>query len=284
MRFWNLELSLLRTPEVMEATPAQLGTWVLLAAYCLDQVNSGTIGGCAAWGPRHWQRLGIDHNILAEKSALWTFDDGDLRLWGYPVAHEVSQARKDAARANGAKSSGRPKKTTPPKNNPTETQSPIEKPKETQGLTQETPQYKVREDKVREDKSSQGDGTDGFFISTLADALSVARSHGISSECATKWFLRHSTRQWTDDDGQPIVDRLSALVGFARGWERRARAEAALEASTKVVATPIDPEPEGWRSAASAAGYDIDPDTPWAALAPEARRMALNLAKKIPAA
>lgn len=270
MKFLNVSGEQLDSPHFLNATNAELGAWLRLASWCAGQENGGILCACRGWGARVWAGLGLDPADVASDTPLWHWEGDDLHLHGYPASAEEALRKK----REGGKNGGRPPKNpapSAPKNHAgnhmvSDTKTMPETEKEREGKRE-------REEKGK--GSHSDDPTDDeFSLSTLAQTLQFAAAHDIPADCATAWHLRHSTRGWADDEGQPIRSRTAALRGWAVGWRKKNRAAPALS----LAPVPSAPsEPEGWRPLALEAGYSIDPDVPWLSLPPEARDIALSL-------
>jgi len=153
MNWLNLNIQTLDSENFLGSEPIDRATWLCLLRYCIGQENGGIIEECLQWGDRKWQQLvRITKKEATRKCDLWEWDGDTLIVWGYPndkeheikhlrsIGKQTSEAKKAAAKANGAKG-GRP--TINPTENPTETQQetqtkPIErKGKEVEGKEKE---------------------------------------------------------------------------------------------------------------------------------------------------
>jgi hypothetical protein len=106
MQWLNVELALLRGPELSTATPAELGVWLKLTAYCAANENGGLIAGAATWNDRHWLiRCGVTGKEVAGVTNLLKTEGNDIRVAFYPSEKEEEVKRN---RENG-KRGGRPK-------------------------------------------------------------------------------------------------------------------------------------------------------------------------------
>jgi len=106
MQWLNLELALLRGPELSTATPAEIGVWLKLTAYCATNENGGLIIGAATWNDRHWLICcGVTGKEVAGAANLLKTEGNDLRVAFYPVDKEAEVKQN---RENG-KRGGRPK-------------------------------------------------------------------------------------------------------------------------------------------------------------------------------
>ncbi len=79
MNWFNIETKTLRSPEILAAPPAALGTWIRVTAYCCEVENGGTIKGAATWNDRQWMTAcGVTSEEVAEASALLRPKYGDM--------------------------------------------------------------------------------------------------------------------------------------------------------------------------------------------------------------
>jgi hypothetical protein len=120
MNWINIKTSDLRAPEFIGSDPTSRGTWVAVLGYCYEQENGGLIKGCKTWKDRQWQQVcGVTREEIDGARSLMSWQDEDLKVWGYPieVENEIkvkreagrkggqarTQAKIEAAKANGAK-------------------------------------------------------------------------------------------------------------------------------------------------------------------------------------
>lgn len=125
MEWLNLKSSVLHAPEFIGSKPAARATWLAVSLWCASQENGGRIAGAQAWGNRQWQQTcGVTRREVDAAPLLLSWDAEVLIVWNYPTEHEaaaqlnritggnggrvVSEAKRQAARANGAKG-GRPR-------------------------------------------------------------------------------------------------------------------------------------------------------------------------------
>ena len=107
MDWLNIHRSTLAAAEFLGCDPVQRATWLCLMAYCADQENGGRIDGADAWGDRKWQQVvRVTKDEAHDKCPLWSWENGALTVWAYPVDKEEEVRRN---RENG-KSGGRPPK------------------------------------------------------------------------------------------------------------------------------------------------------------------------------
>ena len=125
MIYLNVITSIIQSPEYVGSEPTDRATWWNLSLYCAAQENGGVIHGCADWGDRRWQQTcGVTLSEAEAVCDLWSWEDGNLIVWAYPVEKEqlvkekreagraggkvTSDAKTEAVRLNGAKG-GRPR-------------------------------------------------------------------------------------------------------------------------------------------------------------------------------
>ena len=107
MDWLNIHRSTLSAEAFLGCEPVQRATWLCLLAYCADQENGGRIEGAEDWGDRKWQKVvRITKSEAHETCPLWSWSEGVLIVWAYPVEKEEEVRRN---RANGGKG-GRPPK------------------------------------------------------------------------------------------------------------------------------------------------------------------------------
>lgn len=103
MEWINLHQSTLSTPEYLRSVPSERGTWLNLLAYCCQQENGGFIADCSEWKDRTWQQIaGVTRREVMAKCRLWTWEDGGLRVFAYPVEKELElKTEREAGRLGG---------------------------------------------------------------------------------------------------------------------------------------------------------------------------------------
>ena len=139
MKWLNLEIATLRSPEFIGSSPTERATWLCVMAYCIEQENGGHIVGAERWKDRQWQQAcGVTLKEVKETDRLLAFDGDDLLVSFYPLEKQSevqglralgrapSAKKAEAARLNGSLG-GRPKITQEithgnPPNNPPVTQ------------------------------------------------------------------------------------------------------------------------------------------------------------------
>lgn len=120
MNWINIKTSDLRAPQFIGSDPTARGTWVAVLGYCYEQENGGLIAGCKTWKDRQWQQVcGVTREEIDGAQSLMSWQDDDLKVWGYPsdLEDEIkrkreagrkggqarTQAKIEASKANGAK-------------------------------------------------------------------------------------------------------------------------------------------------------------------------------------
>ena len=108
MNWINLKISAMNSQEPAGATSAELGTWLRLALYCVEQENGGTIAGARNWNPRQWMAIiGVSEDEIDAETPLWKWESFNLVIWNYPADH---QERVERLRdIGGRRSKGKPK-------------------------------------------------------------------------------------------------------------------------------------------------------------------------------
>lgn len=108
MKWLNIEISILRSPDYVGAEPVERATWLNLLAYCADQENGGIIRNCRSWKCRQWQQTcGITSAEAQLEAQLYQWAGDDLLVCHYPVSKEAELRAKREAGAKGGKASGR---------------------------------------------------------------------------------------------------------------------------------------------------------------------------------
>lgn len=89
MEWLNIRLTQLSAPEYLRSDPTERATWLQLLAHCAGQENGGIIRDCADWKDRVWQQIaGVTLKEVKATCRLWTWEDTDLHIWGYPGEKE----------------------------------------------------------------------------------------------------------------------------------------------------------------------------------------------------
>jgi hypothetical protein len=116
MQYVNIKLSVLKSPEFIQAEPVQRATWLSLLSYCCDQENSGVIKDCRLWKDRTWQQVcSVTASEVQQECDLFWFQGDDLFIFEYPVSAEVAvKQKREGGRAGGLKSAQTRKKGSIP--------------------------------------------------------------------------------------------------------------------------------------------------------------------------
>jgi len=89
MKWLNLEISTLRSPEFIGSAPTERATWLCVLAYCVELENGGRMVGAAQWKDRQWQQAcGVTLKEVKQSTKLLAFDDDDLLVSFYPINKE----------------------------------------------------------------------------------------------------------------------------------------------------------------------------------------------------
>jgi hypothetical protein len=160
MTYFNLELSTLRAGEFLGSEPVARATWLCVVGYCIDQENDGRIKNCRDWKDRQWQQTcGVTLEEVQKAAPLLIWEETDLVVWRYPLAHQTKWQKNRVAGRNGGRSRSEAKiqaaRLNGAKHNPSTTEA------------QPKHQPNIKEDKVKEDKVKE---------SILAPAEAVAQA------------------------------------------------------------------------------------------------------------
>lgn len=108
MEWLNIRLTQLAAPEYLRSDPTERATWLQLLAHCAGQENGGIIRDCHDWKDRVWQQVcGITHREAHTQSRLWTWNQADLHVWGYPLDKERMVQQKRIIAATGGRQSAK---------------------------------------------------------------------------------------------------------------------------------------------------------------------------------
>lgn len=100
MNFLYIHLSVLTTEPFLHASREQLGTWLLLYAYCASHENGGRIKNCRNWSPATWSRvIGSD---TPSDCPLWFWHNEDLVIVAYDKENQDLVQRKRKGGKKGA--------------------------------------------------------------------------------------------------------------------------------------------------------------------------------------
>ena len=238
MNYLNLSTQMMGEDIPTEADSIEIGVWVRLTLYSIDQENGGVIVGCKVWTDRKWLKVArVTLDDVSISSGLWSWQGDDLHLWNYPADKQAlvrqrresgkrggsarTEAKKEAAKINGAKSDG-------PKQNPSRTQAKdddyLDEPKQNPSTTQAQTQQKQKE--KQNGNGKQKDKYSLSYQSSLADERErdwekvwSAFPKRVDEIKCKKLFLEHTvsaqrvidaltdwsaTDEWTRDSGRYI--------------------------------------------------------------------------------
>jgi len=104
MNYLNLSTQMMGEDIAARADSIEVGVWVRLTLYSIDQENGGVIAGCRHWKEREW--IAVCRVTAAEvsiSSALWSWQGEDLHLWNYPADKQaVVISRREAGKRGGS--------------------------------------------------------------------------------------------------------------------------------------------------------------------------------------
>jgi len=107
MKWLNINLSTLRSPEYIGSSPVERGTWLSVSSLCADQENGGRVVGGLLWKDRQWQQAcGVTLREVQAASRLVFHDGDDVVVFAYPVDREYEiKAKREAGRRGGSSTS-----------------------------------------------------------------------------------------------------------------------------------------------------------------------------------
>ena len=137
MNWLNLPVAILRDPNYVGSNPTQRATWLNLLIFSVELENNGRISGAKLWKSRQWQQTcGVTSREVHGANKLVSFDGDDVIVYGYPTDKELevkakreagrlgglvkSEAKTQAARANGTQANTQAEPKQDPSNDPTE--------------------------------------------------------------------------------------------------------------------------------------------------------------------
>lgn len=236
MNWLNIEVATIRRPEYVGSDPCHRATWWNLMAFCAEQENGGVIDACGEWKCRRWQQTcGVTKDEAESACDLWTFSDGILTLWGYPVEREnevrknresgkrggsaKTQAKTQAARENGAKG-GRPAAksltaATDLENNPNDNPSgnPSDNPTERKGK-----EDKVRERKIRKERSAGEPLSISRKSGSLDDLKSFCREIDMPESDGESMFYHWTANGWKNGSSSVRDWQAGIRKWKSQGW------------------------------------------------------------------
>ena len=104
MDWINLHIpSVLKSPECVGSSPAELGTWLRVLAYACGLECGGTIEGAATWKDRQWQQsCGVTLREVKASGRLLKLVGDDVIINGYPVNKELMVKKNRGSGMAGA--------------------------------------------------------------------------------------------------------------------------------------------------------------------------------------
>lgn len=239
MDWLNIHRSTLSAEAFLGCEPVQRATWLCLLAYCADQENGGKIEGAEEWGDRKWQQVvRITKSEAHDTCPLWSWSDGVLIVWAYPVEKEEEVRRN---RANGGKG-GRPPK---PANNQVVSSGLPSGLTETITQTEPSAPISAETERKGKERKEKGKGKESYPSEVLAIYEAYPRRDGPGS-CskqiaaaleiepfdslleATQAFCA-AVRRWDPDDQDQYTPMASTWFGQQRWladrktWERKTK-------------------------------------------------------------
>lgn len=203
MNWINLNVTVIDSEEFLGADPVERATWLCLLRYCIGQENGGRIEGAKAWKDRKWQQVvRVTAREVMAVCDLWEWDGDDLVVAFYPsekelevqhlrsVGKQTSEAKRAAAKANGAKGGRPPKKTEP---------EPTSETQETHGNPSETHRKEGEGEGEGEGKNPLPLFADGEAkpLCTLQQAIAQAPMARMSVKAAEHWWHTRNSAGWT---------------------------------------------------------------------------------------
>jgi len=212
MKWLNIEISILRSPDYVGAEPVERATWLNLLAYCADQENGGIIRNCRSWKCRQWQQTcGITSAEAQLEAQLYQWAGDDLLVCHYPTSKEAELRAKREAGAKGGKASGRARSEA-------QLEAVLEADLERKGKGKGN------------GKETEGGETSPPAVvetPTLEEFKTAASMMGVEEAIAEEvWHDNESraiapTGEWTDWNGRPIANWRSNLKARAAQIARK---------------------------------------------------------------
>jgi hypothetical protein len=212
MKWLNIEISILRSPDYVGAEPVERATWLNLLAYCADQENGGVIRNCRSWKCRQWQQTcGITAAEAQLEAQLYQWCGDDLLVCHYPVSKESELRAKREAGAKGGKASGKARSEA-------QLEAVLEADLERKG-----------KGKGNGKEMEGGEAITAEVVNTpsLEEFKTAASMMGVEAEIAEEvWHDNESraiapTGHWTDWNGRPIHNWRSNLKARAAQIARK---------------------------------------------------------------
>lgn len=111
MNWLNIRTQTLRSPEIIAAPPAALGTWIRVLCYCCECENGGVIAGASGWNDRQWMTAcGVTASEVASATPLLRNDGDSVVVALYPEEKQQEVQDRRAKASENGKRGGRPRK------------------------------------------------------------------------------------------------------------------------------------------------------------------------------
>ena len=104
MNYLNLSTQMMGEDIAARADSIEVGIWVRLTLYSIDQENGGVIAGCRQWRELEWIKVcRVTAAEVSMSSGLWSWQGDDLHLWNYPADKQaVVISRREAGKRGGS--------------------------------------------------------------------------------------------------------------------------------------------------------------------------------------
>lgn len=213
MKYLNIEITTLRSPDYIGAEPVVRATWLNLLAYCADQENGGIIRGCRPWKDRQWQQVaGVTAEEVAAETMLWHWAGEDLCVSHYPTeAEQKMQAMREGGKRGGKRSGKARLRAKNEGGVQGEVQGEIEAPLE---------RKEKKRKEIEKEYISQSHSTP-----TLEECKSAAELMGVEARLAEIFWNECEARpispdgEWTGKDGTVMRNWRNALKAYGEKWK-----------------------------------------------------------------
>lgn len=213
MDWLNLHTSTLDSAEFIGAKPAQRSTWLCLQRYCIGQENGGVIAACSDWPDRLWQQLcKVTKREVYDTCGLWSWEDGALVVWAYPIDKE----NEVKAKRTYGKLGGRPRQNQKDNHQVNQSQS-------TRAETPET-ERKGRERKGKGRERNAGGSAprepagSASRPSDVGEVIAYFTSKGAPQSEAEMFFDHYQANGWRQGGRAVIRSWHSAANNWIRRW------------------------------------------------------------------
>ena len=104
MNYLNISTQMMGEDIAARADSIEVGIWVRLTLYSIDQENGGVIAGCRQWRELEWIKVcRVTAAEVSMSSGLWSWQGDDLHLWNYPTDKQaVVISRREAGKRGGS--------------------------------------------------------------------------------------------------------------------------------------------------------------------------------------